>query len=36
VERDLIILKSNGVIATDDKITAVLAQLREDVAEIYI
>ena len=29
-------LKSNRVIATDDKITAVLAQLKEDITEIYI
>ena len=29
-------LKNNRAIATDDKITAVLAQLREGIAEIYV
>jgi len=29
-------LKNNRAIATDDKITAVLAQLRESIAEIYV
>ena len=29
-------LKSNRVVVTDDKITAVLAQLRGGIAEIYI
>lgn len=34
--RICLFLKSNRVIVTDDKIIAVLAQLREDVKRIYV
>ena len=36
VRRIQLFLKNNRAIATDDKITAVLAQLREGIAEIYV
>ena len=35
MERDKIILKSNRVIETDNRITAILACLRGDVVGIY-